>query len=60
MSQLYVIPVVVLAIVLFLAWRAIDPKLDWNYETGERLLWYNDPFDVYYRKSIVLYTKKEN
>lgn len=45
-------------LVLVFAWKHIDPKIDWNYETGERLLWYNDPFDIYRRKRIVLYVDK--
>jgi len=36
----------------------IDFKLDWNYETGERILWFNDPFDSCTRKFFVLYRKK--
>ena len=44
--------------IVFYVWRVVDPKLDWNYETGERLLWYNDPFDIYSRKSVKLWTKK--
>lgn len=39
-------------------WSIINPKLDWNYETDERILWYNDPFDNHTRKSIVIYKKK--
>lgn len=44
---------------LIYCWRVINPKLDWNYETDERLLWYNDPFDLYSRKSIVLFKKRK-
>lgn len=36
----------------------IDPKVDWNYETGDRLLWINDPFDHYRRKSFKLWRVK--
>ncbi len=36
----------------------IDPKVDWNYETGDRLLWYNNPFDHYRRSSVKLWTTK--
>ncbi len=49
---------ILILFLLIYCWFIIDPKLDWNYETGERLLWYNDPFGLYLRKSIVLYKKK--
>jgi hypothetical protein len=40
---------------------AINPKFDWNYETGEKLLWFNDPFDSLKRKAVTLWkTKKED
>lgn len=45
-------------LLLIYAWKTIDPKLDWNYETEERILWYNDPFDCYKRKSIRLWRSK--
>lgn len=38
---------------------AMNPKLDWNYETEERILWFNDPFNYGLRKSIVLYKKSK-
>ena len=37
----------------------IDPKIDWNYETGDRLLWYSNPFDNYRRTSVRLWTIKQ-
>lgn len=47
-------------IVIFIIYclRIINPKLDWNYETEEKILWYNDPFDHCIRKTIVVYKKK--
>ena len=45
-------------LVILFAYKRIDPKLDWNYETGERILWYNDPFDSCQRKAIILWKKK--
>lgn len=51
----------IIAVFLFLifSWRTVNPKMDWNYETGERLLWYNDPFDSCERKSIVIWKNKQ-
>jgi hypothetical protein len=46
-------------ILIVYVWSFISPKLDWNFETKERLLWYNDPFDHFTRKFIVLYKKKD-
>lgn len=43
------------ALLLIYIWRTIDPKLDNNYETGDLLLWYNDPFDKCERKAIKLW-----
>lgn len=61
MNILDIITILVFLFIPIYLWIIINPKLDWNYETGERLLWYNDPFDLYFRsrKSIVLYRKKE-
>lgn len=43
----------VIAIVYLLI--RMNPKLDNNYETKEKILWYNDPFSYYTRKHIVLW-----
>jgi hypothetical protein len=51
--------VILFAFLLILTWRTINPKLDWNYETGERLLWYNDPFDSCTRKAVTLWRVKQ-
>ena len=56
------VELVFLLLVLFLlifTWRTINPKFDWNYETGEKLLWYNDPFDSCTRKAVTLWRKKQ-
>lgn len=56
-------PELVLLLFLLLVFAfAIDKlklKFDWNYETGELMLWYNDPFDIYMRKFTVIYRKKK-
>lgn len=44
---------------LIYLWKTIDPKLDWNEETGERILWYNDPLDLCTRKSFTLFFIKK-
>lgn len=36
----------------------VDPKIDFNTETGDYLLWYNDPSDQKIRKSIPLWKAK--
>lgn len=48
-------------LVLFLliyTWRIIDPKVDDNYETGEKLLWFNNPFNLCKRERITLWKKE--
>ncbi len=52
MEQLIVL-LLLLAIGIYV-FRVIDPKIDWNYETGEKLLWYNDPFDSCKRKVVTI------
>lgn len=55
------VEIAIVAVILFViinGWNILNPKLDWNFETEERLLWYNDPFDHFTRKSIRLYRKK--
>lgn len=55
------VDVMIVIAVIFLfhfAYTKINPKLDWNYDTGERILWYNDPFDLCTRKAVILYKKK--
>lgn len=51
--------IIAVLFLLVFAWRTIDPKLDWNCETKEKLLWYNDPFDSYTRKPIVIWKSKQ-
>lgn len=52
--------VLLLLVVIFYVFTVINPKFDWNYETGEKLLWFNDPFDSLRRKAVTLWkTKKE-
>jgi len=46
---------ILIMLILWYLWHFLEPKLDWNYETGERILWYSDPFNYGYRKSIILY-----
>ena len=43
------------AVLVIYGWIKINPKLDANYETKERILWYNDPLDFYARRHIVLW-----
>lgn len=53
--------VLLLLLVLIFVYFKINPKFDWNYETGEKLLWFNDPFDSLKRKAVTLWkTKKED
>lgn len=54
--------VLLLLFVLGFAFARINPKFDWNYETGEKLLWFNDPFDSLKRKAVTLWktNKKED
>lgn len=58
MTEIYSISVVLIIILLFTLYtvfKQINIKFDWNYETGERLLWFNNPLNIYERKVIVLY-----
>lgn len=41
-------------VILFLI-KELDPKLDYNYETGHRVLWYNDILSGFTRKFIKLW-----
>ena len=50
--------IILLVLCLFFAWIKINPKLDWNYQTGDKLLWYNDPFDSCFRKAITIWKRK--
>jgi hypothetical protein len=54
--------VLLLLLVLIFVYFKINPKFDWNYETGEKLLWFNDPFDSLRRKAVTLWktNKKED
>jgi hypothetical protein len=53
--------IMLLLLVLMYVLAVINPKFDWNYETGEKLLWFNDPFDSLKRKAVTLWkTKKED
>lgn len=53
MEQLAVY-VLLFAIVAIYVYKIIDPKTDWNYETGDKLLWFNDPFDSCRRKAVTI------
>jgi hypothetical protein len=37
--------IIILQIILFIAIVFLNPKLDWNYETGHRILWITNPFN---------------
>jgi hypothetical protein len=50
--------IVLIIFMLWFVWSALDPKLDWNHETGARVLWIYNPFNNYERKSIQLYIDK--
>lgn len=52
MDQLFVIACI---IGLIFTVMEVDPKLDYNYETEERILWYNDIFDNFTRKFVRLW-----
>ncbi len=56
MEQL-AIYVLLFAIVAVYVYKIIDPKLDHNYETGDMLLWFNDPFDSCIRKAVTIRRK---
>ena len=56
MEVLFVLLLVVVVIYVYIL---IDPKLDWNYETSEKLLWFNDPFNSLKRKAVTLWRKKD-
>jgi hypothetical protein len=49
---------ILLLVVVIFAWQKINPKLDWNYQTGDKLLWFNDPFDSCQRKAITIWKRK--
>lgn len=48
------VTILLLLVIAFYVFRVINPKFDWNTETHERLLWYNDPFDSCKRKAVNL------
>ena len=50
--------IILFVFLLIYAWKTINPQFDWNYYTGEKLLWYNDPFDSCQRKVIILWKNK--
>lgn len=54
---IFVLFIVALAAITFI-WLKVAPKIDTNYITEEKILWYNDPFDFYVRKHIVLWKIK--
>lgn len=49
---------VLLVVLVIFTYVKIDPKLDWNYQTGDKLLWFNDPFDSCQRKAITIWKKR--
>lgn len=49
----------VLALLVY-TWKKINPILDYNTETEEEILWYNDPFNSCKRKFITLWKTKKN
>lgn len=52
MDQLFVI-LCIIAVTFVL--MEVDPRLDYNYETEERILWYNDILNGFTRKFITLW-----
>lgn len=60
MESVEIMFVLLILLLLIFAWKTVNPKLDWNYETGEKLLWYNDPFDLCKRKAVVLWRTKQH
>lgn len=46
----------VLALFVY-TWKKINPKIDYNTETEEHILWYSDPFNSCQRKFITLWKK---
>lgn len=40
-------------------YKAIDPKIDNNYETKEKVLWFNNPLNNLFREYITLYKIKD-
>jgi hypothetical protein len=50
---------ILLVVLVIFAYVRINPKLDWNYQTGDRLLWFNDPFDSCKRKAITIWRRKK-
>ena len=51
--------IVLLILVVYLIAIVTNPKFDWNYETGEKLLWFSDPFNSFKRKSVTLWKSKK-
>lgn len=58
MEAVELMSLILFILVAIFTYNKINPSLDWNYETGEKLLWFNNPFDSWKRKAIVLWKKK--
>lgn len=57
MDTVEVMFIFLMVFLLFYVWFEINPKIDYNTETSEYLLWYNDPFDCKARKVITLWRR---
>jgi hypothetical protein len=52
--------IILLLLGLIYVYNVINPQLDYNNVTNEKIIWFNDPFDCCTRKSIVLYKNRKN
>lgn len=58
MNKIEIMGLVILLFLLIDLWFKINPKLDFNTETGDKLLWYNDITDSMKRKFTTLWRIK--
>lgn len=54
---MYVVFTITFLLLFFGCLILLEPKLDWNYQTNERILWFNIPWENK-RTFIVLYKRE--